>query len=103
MLNPTFPGRWPHPAPLALARRLSAAADSVNVRAVSLCAGDIKSTFSLDGFTAAAGPLLKGLWRVASGGVPPADQRQPRTRVPRAPRRAMMSLAIIGATGEAPT
>ncbi len=42
-----------------MGRRLSASADSVDFRAVSLYAGDIKNTFSLDGFTAAARPLLR--------------------------------------------
>ena len=57
--NPDLPGQLPHPASLALARRLAAGADSVEVRAVSLYGGDLESTCSLDGFTVAAGPLLR--------------------------------------------
>ena len=57
--EPDLPGHLEHPAPLALARRLSAGGDSVEIRAVSLYGSDLESTFSLDGFTTAAGPLLR--------------------------------------------
>ena len=54
-----LPGHLVHPAPLALARRLADGAASLDVRAASLYGGYLESTFSLAGFTTAAGPLLR--------------------------------------------
>ena len=57
--EPDLLGPLSHPAPLALTQRLSAGSGSVDIRAVSLYGGDLKSTFSLDGFRVAITPLLR--------------------------------------------
>ena len=49
LAEPDLPGPLAHPAPLTLARRLPSGADSVDVRAASLYAGDLESTFNPPG------------------------------------------------------